>query len=481
MRFEFGFVLKYFLPRKFRFFSSFLSLLSVLMISLVFWLSVVFLSVMGGIEGRWVEDISKVVPHLKLVPTSKYFESYYYRADAYAASSDYSLKTIGEKLTSSTAESYSIESDYPLPENFPLPDRLADGSLRDYVKEAWDLLKGFSSNNGLVFREYEEGLGCLRFHLLSDRSEDSKCIDQVSRVLPFECLKSFSLNPSSPVVSPSDCYQVILPEHFKEEGITEGSKGCLSFYSSDLDGFDERVLPIQVTGFYKSGISPFGAKTVFADSEVLSSMRHSLSLPSSLNGIEVEVQKINQIDKYRKLLEVELQKRGLSDFWRIESLYQHAQFSPIFDQLHSDRVLFLIVSAILLLVACSNIIGMLVILVNDKKKEIGILRALGASSKNMTFIFGICGLIIGALGSLFGGALAFLTIKNLDRIIAVFNFIQGRQTFNKSLFGDFMPNEVNISALLILSGITLIMAGLSGVLPALKASRMNISDVLRTD
>ena len=83
-------------------------------------------------------------------------------------------------------------------------------------------------------------------------------------------------------------------------------------------------------------------------------------------------------------------------------------------QFQSDKYLFTLVGIIILLVACCNIISLLALLVNDKKKEIGILQAMGASKKSIALIFGTCGVAMGIVSSLIGTMRAIATLHYLD-------------------------------------------------------------------
>ena len=70
--------------------------------------------------------------------------------------------------------------------------------------------------------------------------------------------------------------------------------------------------------------------------------------------------------------------------------------------------LYVPIGLVVLLVACCNIISLLILLVNDKKKEIGILQAMGATKKSIALIFGLSGALIGLVDDL-------LEIRDLPR------------------------------------------------------------------
>nr|NGX33658.1 Lipoprotein-releasing system transmembrane protein LolE [Candidatus Anoxychlamydiales bacterium] len=149
-------------------------------------------------------------------------------------------------------------------------------------------------------------------------------------------------------------------------------------------------------------------------------------------------------------------------------------------QFQSDRTLFTLIAIIILIAACSNIISMLVLLVNDKKKEIAILRSMGASSKSIAVIFGFCGFIMGLFSSIIGIGASIITLKHLDVVIKLLSMIQGHTFFNAAFFGNKLPNDLSYDALLFVIIITPILALIAGIVPAIKASRVHPSSILRS-
>ena len=134
--------------------------------------------------------------------------------------------------------------------------------------------------------------------------------------------------------------------------------------------------------------------------------------------------------------------------WRVET-YQEFEFTKdLIQQLHSEKNLFTLISTVIIIVACSNIISMLIILVNDKKHEIGILRSMGATSLSIAAIFGICGIVMGTIGSIVGIIAALLTLHHLEYLVGLISGLQGYDLFNPVFYGETLPNEVSYEALL---------------------------------
>jgi lipoprotein-releasing system permease protein len=140
----------------------------------------------------------------------------------------------------------------------------------------------------------------------------------------------------------------------------------------------------------------------------------------------------------------------------------------------------MLIAVVIILVACSNIISMLIILVNDKKTEIGILRSMGATSTSIALIFGSAGAIIGICGSVIGITVAIVTLNYLDVLVGWLSRIQGHEMFSSSLYGQFLPSELSFEALAFVLGATVLISLLAGIVPAVKACLLKPSQILRS-
>src|SRR2546423_1881412 len=160
MRFELTVALKYLIPKWRQLSVSIISLISICVISLVVWLVVLFLSVTEGIKKKWIEELVALNAPVRMTPTDAYYQSYYYQIDSASAASNYTTKTIGEKLTSILSDPYDPRVDMELYFNFPSPDRYEDGNLKDIAKEGIEAVRRLSYK-GIRPQEYEVGFGNL--------------------------------------------------------------------------------------------------------------------------------------------------------------------------------------------------------------------------------------------------------------------------------------------------------------------------------
>src|SRR5262249_47042279 len=156
-------------------------------------------------------------------------------------------------------------------------------------------------------------------------------------------------------------------------------------------------------------------------------------------------------------------------YWNIQTYDEYEYTKDIFQQMRSDKNLFSLISIIITFVAVSNIISMLIILVHDKKKEIAIMRALGATRASIAFIFGLSGFILGAVGSLIGTFAAMLTLHNLSPILAALSSLQGFEVLNSTFYADTLPSQVSLSALFFVMTLAALFSMIAGMVPAIQA------------
>lgn len=276
---------------------------------------------------------------------------------------------------------------------------------------------------------------------------------------------------------------ILLPKSFRDSGSLIGDRGYLSYYTLAAGSMQEQRLPIYVSGFYDPGLTPIGGKLVITSKEITSIIRSSLEHQDRNlgNGINIWFDDPSFAPQVRDRLRKQLHQRGLAHYWKVEA-YEDYDFAKDFvQQLRSDKTLFSLIAIIITIVACSNIISMLILLVNDKKKEVGILLSMGASPRNIATIFGICGFTMGVAGSFFGTLAAIFTLNNLEVLVNLLSSLQGHNAFNTMFYGEKLPNELSYEALTFVLFTTAITSLIAGIVPAIKASLLRPSDILRSE
>ena len=278
---------------------------------------------------------------------------------------------------------------------------------------------------------------------------------------------------------------LLLPSNFRENHVLLGDKGFLSYGAPSVSSVQEQRNQIRVAGFYDPGIMSVGARFILAESDIvhhINQVSQNVVLDSLLsNGIQVWFKDLKQANAVAHDIEKAFKDNEIDSYWKITPFYEYDFAKDLMSQFKSDRYLFIIIGVIILFVACCNIISLLLLLVNDKKHEIGILLSLGAKKRSIASIFGICGGFMGLLSCIIGCIAAYFTLRNMDVLVGFLNLLEGQQAFNSAFYGDTLPNELSRYALIFILVATPILSFIAGLIPAIKACRLRPSAILRSE
>ena len=133
---------------------------------------------------------------------------------------------------------------------------------------------------------------------------------------------------------------------------------------------------------------------------------------------------------------------------------------------------------LLVAVAVFNIVASLVMLVNDKKSDIAILRTLGVNSRGIMGIFIVQGLFIGLIGCVMGALLGVLLTLSLGDL---YSWLESTFQLNllDSYFIHYLPTELRLNDVLAVLAISFCLTALATLYPAWRASITEPADELR--
>ncbi len=241
--------------------------------------------------------------------------------------------------------------------------------------------------------------------------------------------------------------------------------------------------PIHVAGFYDPGLLGMGGKFLLVNSNLLSMIRsntHQDGIPGT-EGISLKFSNLDLADQVKAKLTKAFEEKGIAPFFQVETFKDFDFVKPFLRELTSQKNLFTLLSGLILVVACSNIISLLIILVHDKKREIAILRALGASSFSIAFIFAFSGLVIGIVGSLLGVGATAATLHFVPDILDFLSWLQGFSAFQNFFGSGALDISMSTDTLIWVFVMTTALSLLSGLIPAMKACKLKPSEALKSE
>jgi lipoprotein-releasing system permease protein len=144
----------------------------------------------------------------------------------------------------------------------------------------------------------------------------------------------------------------------------------------------------------------------------------------------------------------------------------------LFAALQLEKLALFVIVTIIVLVAAFAIIGHLVLLVAEKRKEIGILKSIGATGPSITAVFFTVGMTIGLVGTLAGSLLGLTIIwaQNTYKIIRLAGDVYQI---------DYLPMKLTSSDFLMIVTATLVLSFFATIIPARRAGALQPVDVLR--
>ena len=150
----------------------------------------------------------------------------------------------------------------------------------------------------------------------------------------------------------------------------------------------------------------------------------------------------------------------------------------LFQAIKLEKRLITLMLFLIITVAAFNILSTLVMTVKTKEKEIAILKTMGCSKVQLTFIFLTLGLIIGLMGTFTGLLIGLVVTPNIDALINFIETLSDRSLMD-SYFINYFPYEFRFSQLCYICFSVLAMSLLFSYFPAARAAKLNPVTILR--
>jgi lipoprotein-releasing system permease protein len=188
---------------------------------------------------------------------------------------------------------------------------------------------------------------------------------------------------------------------------------------------------------------------------------------AGVTGIEVKIDDVYRADSVRS----EIMKRlGPSAGYFARTWIEMNR--NLFSALKLEKIAMFIILALIIFVASFNIISSLIMTVMEKKKDIAILKAIGAKKASLMKIFMVEGITIGILGALIGSFSGYILCEIQRRFSIV-------KLDSDVYYINTLPVKISILDAFLVASITTIICILATLYPSYKASKIDPVETLR--
>lgn len=225
-----------------------------------------------------------------------------------------------------------------------------------------------------------------------------------------------------------------------------------------------RTKPFRIAGIFYSGMYEYDMKHAYVALDVA---QRFLNSGDRVTGVEIKVEDVEKAPEMARSLAGVLGRDGL----RIRDWKEMNQ--QLFGALALEKLAMFITLGIAILIAGFSVFGTLTLLVQEKRREVGILKAMGTSARGVVRIFVVEGLLIGAAGGLLGLGLGFVATFAAEHF--------GIRMNPEVYYIDKLPVSLDPTEFALVGAATVVVCLAATLFPAYQASRVRPVDALRYD
>ena len=225
-----------------------------------------------------------------------------------------------------------------------------------------------------------------------------------------------------------------------------------------------RTKEFRVAGFFRTGVYEFDSRFAYTD---LADAEALFDFEGATHGLGVRIRDIYRATEVDEAIGDSLAA------WQWGTNNWINQNRNLFSYIKVEKILMFLLLALIILIAAFNLVGMLTMVIMEKRSEIGILRSMGASARGIMSIFVFEGMFIGAVGTL-AGVIAGLVI------CAVLETIELGLPPDV-YFINTLPVVVQPLDIVVIAAASLTISFLATLYPSWEACRVTPLDAIRYD
>lgn len=226
---------------------------------------------------------------------------------------------------------------------------------------------------------------------------------------------------------------------------------------------ENKEIKLTVRGIFKTGFLEYDSNVAVVP---LRAMQILAEQGEAVTEMDIKVESPQKVEEVLKeVITVMNQKEYTVISWKTlnHNLLKAVQF---------EKFVLIAILSLLLVIASFAVSVILNMIVREKIKDIGILKSIGYTNKNIRRIFTIEGLIIGVFGMIMASGLSPLVLIGLKILFK--EYMRGGTYYLEEL-----PLYISQKELLIIYGVTFVVVFLSTIFPAARAARLKPVEALK--
>ena len=234
-----------------------------------------------------------------------------------------------------------------------------------------------------------------------------------------------------------------------------------------------------IADFYSSNMHEYDSSFAFVPLSELQKLRgmvDPLTGEGAVSAIQIKLNEGADLDEVRDRL---LARFPPTQFALNIRTWQDSQ-RPLLSAIQMELTILNILLFMIIAVAGFGILATFFMIVVEKTRDIGILKALGAPSRGVMSIFLGYGMSLGAVGTGVGIAIGLLFVAYINDIAKLVGWLTGQEVFDPEFYYfSEIPTMVSPTMVALVGLGAILIAVLASVLPALRAARLHPVEALR--
>ncbi len=235
-------------------------------------------------------------------------------------------------------------------------------------------------------------------------------------------------------------------------------------------GMAPRMRAFTVAGIFDSGFYEYDAGLIVAPMQAVQRLNR---LGDRVTGIALHL-----FDRDKALTVARIVRGRLPPgAWIRNWMQQHRSF---FRALRMERVVMGVILSLIVLVAVFNMVASLVMVVMERRKEIAILKTIGATHGSVMRVFLCMGAMLTGTGTALGCIFGLLLAWKLDVLLAWLQSVTGVTILSSDVYYiDHVPSIIDPAGVVIVVTVSLCMGLAATLYPAWRAAHVPPADALR--